>query len=229
MIGASTEEKAYSAPFVAFVALILLGSVVTRVFDPWQTFWAVSDPQYWVNPAQTLICGALVWRWRRSYPLGWPRGAAWAVGAGILSIVLWIAPQEWLGAARRNEGFDPYFFGTAGPAFWVSLGLRFARLVIVVPLVEEIFWRGFLLRYLIDADFTKVPIGAFSWTSCLVVTAGFCLEHSPSDYPAAVLTGLLFNGVAYRTKSLSSCVLAHAATNLLLGLYVLHTRQWGFW
>ena len=49
-----------------------------------------------------------------------------------------------------------------------------------------------------------------------------------ADWPAAILTGALYNLVAYRTRSLSSCVLAHAVTNALLGAYVLHTRQWGF-
>ena len=52
---------------------------------------------------------------------------------------------------------------------------RFLRLVIVVPLVEEIFWRGFLLRYLINEKFTEVPIGAFSWFSFGVVTVAFGL------------------------------------------------------
>ena len=45
----------------------------------------------------------------------------------------------------------------------------------------------------------------------------------------AVLTGALFNLVAYRTKSLASCVLVHAAVNLMLGIYIMQTGQWGFW
>ena len=55
------------------------------------------------------------------------------------------------------------------------------------------------------------------------------LEHQPADYPAALLTGALFNWIAIRTRSLSSCILAHAITNLLLGFYIMATRQWGFW
>ena len=102
-------------------------------------------------------------------------------------------------------------------------------LVVVVPLLEEIFWRGFLLRELIHPDFTKVPFGTFSWASFGIVTAGFCLEHSPADWPAAILTGALYNLVAYRTRSLAACVLAHAITNLILSVYVMETKQWGFW
>ena len=52
---------------------------------------------------------------------------------------------------------------------------------------------------------------------------------SSADWPAAALTGALYNFVAYRTRSLSACVLAHALTNALLGLWILRTGQWGFW
>jgi uncharacterized protein len=62
-----------------------------------------------------------------------------------------------------------------------------------------------------------------------VVTVGFMLVHSTADWPAALLTGALYNWVAYRTKSLAACVLAHAFTNLLPGVWIMNTRQWGFW
>jgi CAAX prenyl protease-like protein len=132
-------------------------------------------------------------------------------------------------ASARVAGFDPAFFGANGWPYDLNLGCRFLRLVIVVPLVEEIFWRGFLLRWLIDADFTKVPLGTFEWKSFLIVAVLFMLEHAPADWPAAILTGALFNLVAVRTRSLSSCVLVHAITNLLLGIFILRTGQTGFW
>ncbi|MEI9892669.1 MAG: CAAX prenyl protease-related protein [Chthoniobacter sp.] len=133
------------------------------------------------------------------------------------------------GRAPAHGRVRPGIFGATGWPYAVNLGLRLVRLVIVVPLLEEIFWRGFLLRYLIDENFSRVPMGTFSWRSFSIVTAGFCLEHSFADWPAAILTGALYNLVAYRTKSLSSCVLVHAVTNALLGIYVLRTGQWGFW
>ena len=99
----------------------------------------------------------------------------------------------------------------------------------VVPLIEEIFWRGFVLRFLIDENFERVPVGAFSWFSFAAVTAGFAFSHSPPDWVAALVAGAAYNAVAYRTKRLSSCVVAHALTNLLLGLWIVQTKQWGFW
>lgn len=228
MIGATISERAYFAPFLAFFVVLSLGLTVEKVFDGY-AFWMASAPQYWVFPLQIVVCSTLLVRYWRWYQFQWPRGSAVAIGIGILALLIWIAPQEWLGQPRRMEGFEPHFFGPGGWPYWLNLVLRFVRLVIVVPLVEEIFWRGFLLRYLIRDDFTKVPMGTFTWLSFAVVTAGFILEHSTADWAAAGLTGALFNLVAYRTRSLSACVLTHAVTNALLGWYVLHTGQWGFW
>ena len=101
--------------------------------------------------------------------------------------------------------------------------------MLAVPWLEEIFWRGFLLRYLIREDFTSLPFGSWSRFSFLVTTLGFMFEHGMVDWPAALVTGVLYNLVAIRTRSLSACVLAHALTNALLGGYVMHTGQWGFW
>ena len=102
-------------------------------------------------------------------------------------------------------------------------------MVIVVALIEEIFWRGLVMRYLINEDFQKVPFGAYSALSFFGVAVLFMLEHGTVDYPAAFLTGLIYNGVAVKTKSLWACVVAHGVTNFGLGLYTLATKQWGFW
>lgn len=228
MFGANSQERAYLAPFVTFLGALALGGAVSHFGDGY-AFWVWSTPQYWIYPLQTLICATLLIRYWPAYEMRWPQGHLLAIGSGILALLLWIAPQQWFGAAPRLEGFEPAFFGSDGWPYYLNVGVRFLRLVVIVPLVEEIFWRGFLLRYLIREDFWNVPMGSFSWRSFGIVTAGFCLEHSPPDWPAAILTGALFNFVAYRTRSLSACVLTHAVTNALLGAYVLRTGQWGFW
>ena len=228
MFGATLKERAYLAPFLAFLLALALGGVVAH-FGEGRAFWVFSESRYWVYPFQTALCGGLlVWGWRW-YEFKFPKRIVFTAAIGVLALLLWIAPQEWFGASRRMDGFDPGFFGATGWPYALNLTLRLVRLVIVVPLLEEIFWRGFLLRYLIDEDFARVPIGTFSWLSFAVVTAGFTFEHAAADWPSAALTGALYNLVAYRTRSLSACVLTHAVTNLLLGGYILRTGQWGFW
>lgn len=148
---------------------------------------------------------------------------------GLAVFVLWIAPQQFLGFGPRLTGFNPDVFAGQPALYWGTLVFRFLRLVVVVALLEEIFWRGFCLRYFINEKFTEVPIGAFSWLSFGAVTVGFAITHSREDWIAALVTGALYNLVSYRTRSLASCVVAHAVTNLLLGVWIMATRQWGFW
>jgi CAAX prenyl protease-like protein len=165
----------------------------------------------------------------RDYRMQRPAKVVFAIAVGVTVFVLWVAPQQFLGFAPRPGPFNPDVFAARPVWYWATVIFRFLRLVVVVPFVEEIFWRGFLLRYFIKEDFDHVPFGTFSRLSFWIVTALFGFSHSMADWPAALLTGAVYNGVAYRTKSLSSCVLTHALTNLLLGLWIMKTKQWGFW
>ncbi|RYD69893.1 MAG: hypothetical protein EOP84_27620, partial [Verrucomicrobiaceae bacterium] len=143
MFGITPQEKAYLGPFVVFLALIALGEVVAK-FGDGLAFWPLSAPRYWVYPLQTLVCGVLLARYWREYAMEKPRGIGFTTLVGLVVFAIWVAPQVLGLATPRLEGFEPHFF--VGDAAYVSnLGLRFVRLVIVVPLVEEIFWRGFLL------------------------------------------------------------------------------------
>jgi CAAX prenyl protease-like protein len=215
----------YVGPMGVFVGLLGLNGLLERIDH---SFW-LSSAEYWIYPLQTVFCGALLFWFWRTYPLQAPVRLSFALGIGVFVFLVWIAPQILLGYPPRTEGFNPDIFASQPGLYWPTVILRFLRLVVVVPLVEEIFWRGFLLRYLIDEKFDRVPFGTFSWISFAVVTLAFAASHSVADWPAALITGMLYNAVAYRTKSLSSCVVTHATTNLLLGLWIMQTKQWGFW
>jgi uncharacterized protein len=223
----SPLAKAYLGPFIVFMALLALGEIVGHLGDGFAN-WIVAEPRYWVFPLQTIVCGFLLIRWWRNYEFGWSRGLGLATIAGVVVLGIWISPQSFLGYPPRNEGFDPGFFGGGAP-FWFHATLRMIRLVIVVPLLEEIFWRGFLLRYLQHDPFDQVPFGQFNWSSFVWVTLLFGGAHWGPDFVPALITGAIYNLVAIRTKSLGACVIAHALTNLLLGVYIFRTSQWGFW
>ena len=216
---------AFTLPLAVFISLLTLAAALR---NPGGGFWLAS-PEYWIFPAQTIICGGiLIWFWR-GYQFRAPARIPFTVAIGLLVFLLWIAPQQFLGFPPRLAGFDPETFSGQPALYWVTVIFRFLRLVVVVPLLEEIFWRGFLLRYLIDEKFSRVPIGTFSWGSFLIVTLCFGFSHLSADWIAGFVTGALYNCVAYRTRSLASCVLAHAVTNLCLGLWIMATKQWGFW
>jgi CAAX protease family protein len=219
------KTAAYVAPMLLFIGLLLLNLALKKIGGP---FW-LRAPQYWIYPVQTFLCGGLLLRFGREYEFYGVRRVAFSLIVGALVFVLWVSPQQFLGFAARTAGFNPDLFSGRPFAYWFTVMVRFLRLGLVVPFMEEVFWRGFLLRFMIDEDFARVPFGTFSWPSFAVVTLAFGFSHSPSDWVAALITGAVYNGVAYRTKSLGSCVLTHAITNLLLGFWIMHTGQWGFW
>ena len=87
------------------------------------------------------------------------------------------------------------------------------------------------MRYIAagERDWKQVPFGEHSWRVYGIVTLLVVLAHHPADYASAFVWGSLVYYLAVTTKSLGSCVVMHAVGNLLLGLYVMNTGQWGFW
>ena len=224
--GLRSPMAAYTVPFFIFMGGLVLASAVRASGS--DVFW-LKHPEYWVYPLQTGLCAvALVFYWKQ-YDFAKRGGLLTASLAGVFVLGIWIAPQAVFGFPQRTEGFDPTLFGEGSVLYWTTVIARFTRLVVIVPLVEEIFWRGFLMRFLVREDFEKACIGAFQWKAFLLVAVFFTLVHSLADWPAAFLCGLAYNFVAVKTGSLTACVIAHALTNLGLGIYIMATRQWGFW
>jgi CAAX prenyl protease-like protein len=221
----SRKLAAYTFPMALFLAFLVLNSALKGLGG---SFW-LNSAEYWIYPAQTILCGAVALYFWREYALARPARLVFGLAIAIVVFFLWIAPQAFFGAGARETGFNPDLFAAQPVLYWTTVILRFLRLALVVPLVEEIFWRGFMLRFLIDENFDRVLFGTFSWISFAVVALVFGFSHTRADWPAAIVTGMLYNLVAYRTKSLSTCVLTHALTNLLLGFWIMKTGQWGFW
>ena len=100
-------------------------------------------------------------------------------------------------------------------------------MVILVPLIEELFWRSFLIRWLVNPDFCKVPIGRVTPLAAGITSVVFAFSHP--EWLPALLTGLLWAWLLWQTRSVSACVLSHAVANLALGLHVITTGDWKFW
>ena len=213
---------AHVAPMFVFLGLLALSQLLSGSV-------VLPHAEFWIYPVQTILCGALLLWFRRCYEFHGLKNVAFTLLTGFGVFVIWIAPQQFFNFPPRNVGFDPSLLSGSTANYWLSVTFRFLRLVVVVPVMEEIFWRAFLLRFVIDEHFEQVPFGKFSWVSFAIVTVAFTFSHSRPDWLAAFVCGVLYNVVAYRSRSLASCVLAHAITNLFLGLWIMQTRQWGFW
>ena len=106
--------------------------------------------------------------------------------------------------------------------------LRTVRASILVPIIEELFWRGWLMRWLIQPQFQRVPLGAYTAFSFWTVALLFASEHGPY-WDVGLAAGILFNWWMIRTKSLGDVIAAHAFANLLLSGYVVATGKWEYW
>jgi len=239
---------AYVGPFCCFMAFLALPDLLSMLgfFSADPVADASSDTlKLWLYPLQTITTLLVLAMYWKQYDFKPHSGWLLAIGAGIFSILVWILPGhlfemwqmpegrwQYLGFSARTDGFDPSPLKANGsPLYVFVVAMRFVRLVIVAPLIEELFWRGFMMRYLVDldGDYWKVPFGTFNQRSLLIVTAMVVAVHAPVDYAGALIFGLLMYGIAVRTKSLSACVIMHATANLILGLYVMNSHKWGYW
>jgi uncharacterized protein len=218
----SRDFLPYIAPMFAYVALSSLeGSLPSPGWYPA------------AYAAKALIVACLMWyyrsTWRDLRPTPGPAALGMAVAVGLLVIVLWIGLDglypslPFMGGART--AFDPNVLSPAGK--WAFIAVRFVGLVVLVPVFEELFWRSFLIRWLIDQEFWKVPIGRVTPVAAVVSSVVFALAHP--EWLPALLTGLLWAGLLWKTRSVSACVVSHVVANLALGIYVVATESWKFW
>lgn len=183
-------------------------------------------------PVKALAVALLLFLFRKSYveinlrDLIRPIVLVFSVAAGLGVFAFWIRLDLPWATVGNLVGFDPNIYAD-GTLKIIMTAFRLFGAVLVVPVMEELFWRSFLVRYLIAPDFGKIPIGRFTWTSFLLSAVLFGLEHNL--VVAGVLAGIVYNLLLYYTRSLSSCIIAHAVTNLALGVYVLSTGRWYFW
>jgi hypothetical protein len=108
------------------------------------------------------------------------------------------------------------------------LALRTARAALLVPVLEELFWRGWLPRWLQDNRFWRVPLGTYTAFAFWGTAALFAAEHGPF-WEVGLACGVIYNWWMRRTGSLGDLILTHAVTNLALSVLTIATARWVFW
>lgn len=163
-----------------------------------------------------------------------------AVLAGAIGAVAWVVLckldleerlliplglGDMLGLGERSA-FNPFeqFPGRTG-AIWGYLAVRFFGLAVLVPVIEEFFLRGFVMRYVMARNWWRVPFGEVDATAVIVGTVVPMLMH-PAELFAAAAWFSMITWLMVRTRSVWDCVVAHAVTNFLLGVYVLISGDW---
>jgi len=215
------------APFVVFLVLTMLES---------QKWFGVGYEILYTLKVLAVSAALIVFR--KEYPSLSTKGFGIGAIAGAAGIAVWIGLDAVQGMipglpALVNQifgsrvGFDPWAGEGLTPLRTAFVAIRLLGLTVVVPIMEEIFWRGFLARYLISEDFRSVPQGKFTSSSFAIVTLAFACVHP--EFLAAIAWGAMINFVYQRTANLWACVVMHAVTNALLGAYILMTGNWQLW
>lgn len=114
-------------------------------------------------------------------------------------------------------------------SLWAFLVVRVGGAATAVPIVEELFWRAFVLRLLISWNrFEKVPLAKFTLFSFVISSLLSAIQHQP-QWEVGILCWMVFNALFYWKKSLACCIVTHGVTNLVLYIYVYNTQDWRFW
>ncbi len=210
---------AYVIPMAAFIIFTVAEGYAPQSYYPWLYILKVC-----VVTLALIVCRAT---WRDIRPTS--RVLLPAILVGLAVFAEWILldkiiPYPHLGT---RVGFDPFSAIGSPLERLLFISVRLFGLVIMVPVMEELFWRSFLLRYLTDPDFKKIPIGTFSWTAFAIVAVAFGISHT--EWLVAVISACAYGLLLWKTKSLFACIVAHAVTNLALGIYILVTREWVYW
>ncbi len=217
-----TKENSDSArvDFIPYIVPFILFAAITYVAPALNLSAGIS------YTLKTVLVGAAIYYYRDIFRYEiQPKFSLTAVFAGILVFIIWVLPDGLYPHIGHSE-FNPYD-QASGAAVYYLLAIRMAGAALVVPIMEELFWRSFALRFLIQSDFKSVPLGAFSWFSFIVISVAFGLEHH--RWLVGIVAGMIYAWTLYRSKNLFEPILAHAVTNFLLGIYVIQTGSWSFW
>jgi CAAX prenyl protease-like protein len=212
---------AYIAPFLAFVVIMAVERMIPL-------------PPQWLYPVRFLIVSALIGAVSWPYLSFRPSAPLASVVIGVAVFVIWVAPDVLFGY-RHHWLFENAFTGSAAsslaPHLKANIGFMLLRSVssaIMIPIVEELFWRGWMMRWLINNNFLKVPLGTYVPSAFWIVALLFASEHGPY-WEVGLAAGIVYNWWMVRTRNLADCILAHAVTNAVLSTYVVATGQWQYW
>jgi uncharacterized protein len=204
------------APFLVFILLTALQGKLGPT------------SHFWVYTAKTMVGVFLVWlMWPIVTEMRW----AWSweavvVGVGVFAFWVGLDPYypKW---GKIDSVWNPLAQFGDTPLAWTFIVVRILGSGLVVPPLEEVFYRSFLYRYLIKPDFENVPLGLFNPKAFLICAIIFGAAHY--QWLAGVLCAFAYQGLVIKKNRLGDAMTAHAITNILLGVYVVWKNQWQFW
>jgi uncharacterized protein len=226
--GATPTPRSGLRDDIAYVLPMAIFLIFNQVGSSWPGLYTTS---YIVKTF--LTAAALVVCWQYYTPIRWHY---WWLGIifGVLGIVQWVGMEHLLHHFWPNfwepkvDPFNPFQSIASPSARWSFIGIRWAGAALVVPFMEELFWRDFLWRTIAAPnDFKLAEVGEPNWMALFIVSALFCSVHV--QWLTAFVWGLMIGLLLLFTRSLGACIIMHGVTNFLLGCWVLRTGEWSLW
>lgn len=243
------DPKLIHKPTIAFLTPLLVFLVIVQWYPSFSDAQqsdsnAVSfDTKLYMAAlvSQIVIAtGLLVW-FRKIYFRHFPlKVSPWSILVGVVGIAVWVSICHLEIERQVLQGIGLSGVGATRPAFnpfdhlptvgWQVAFLvpRFLLLAVIVPIIEEVFLRGWVVRFVHDPDWETVSLKHLSWAALLAPTVYGVATH-PGEAVAAIAWFSLVTWLMRKTGNLWDCVVAHAVTNLLLGIYVVWFSQWQLW
>ncbi|MDA3902190.1 MAG: CAAX prenyl protease-related protein, partial [Desulfuromusa sp.] len=197
-------------PFAVFMAFIGVQQILEwSVIKGWLELSA--QQMLYLYPLKTvLVTGLLLFFWRKYSELHFAdfKNLTHTIASillGLLVFILWINMDWGFATLGESKGFDPFLIDNDTTRNLLIFSRLFGA-ALLVPVMEELFWRSFMLRYVITADFSSVRIGTYTLTSFLICAVLFGLEHNL--ILAGIMAGVAYSLLLYWTKSIYQCILA---------------------
>ncbi|HEY0489679.1 MAG TPA: CAAX prenyl protease-related protein [Telluria sp.] len=209
-------------PFITYIFFILVTDLLGRLG------WNAHDLR-WLYAVKISAVMLVLFIFRRHYTelrdarLGFG-AAVVAVVTGVVVLALWVSLNaDWM-IVGSPDGFNPV---TDGRIDWLMVGVRIFGAALVVPVMEELFWRSFMLRWIEAPDFEAVEVARVGAKAIVVSVLLFGFEHNL--WLAGIVAGAAYTVLYIRHRTLWSPILAHAVTNGLLGVWIVYTGSWTYW
>lgn len=202
--------SALLVPLLVLMASVMLTSALSSGFD-------------WLYPLRPILTGAALWRYRKVYrqwDWRWSRSSV-AIGVGVFAVWLGLEPES------THAPLQTALAGLPSGTERAWLAFRIVGSALLVPVAEELAFRGYLIRRLVSVDFEGVRPGHFTWLSFLGSSLAFGLVHG--RWLAGTLAGMAYAMAVYRRGRLADAIVAHMTTNGLIALYVIIWGEWSLW
>lgn len=219
----SARTIAWVAPFAVFMGWLAVAPVLA-IPQPWESIARVAVLVLVLATVSRDVVRTLRVRHALSSTL-----------VGLAVFALWIAPDLLVPGWRSHWLLQNDITGRLTASIPVAefanplvVTLRVLRAAVLVPILEELFWRGWLPRWLVHPTWQQVPLGSYSTLAFVGTALLFAAEHGPY-WDVGLLCGLIYNAWMWKTRSLGDLVLTHAVTNAALSAYVLATGDYTYW